>query len=149
MNYDYACSILEFTDCDDINEGTIKKRYRMLALVYHPDKNISDGASEKFIKIKEAYDYLLKYEGYMKSETESENNFKGSLYIDDNIEISTWIIDTDQKIKLSRYFQIINISNNQTVFTSRVDYACISLNNFKPVRMPELFRKKYVITTNV
>ena len=78
----------------------------------------------------------------------SENNFKGSLYIDDNIEISTWIIDTDQKIKLSRYFQIINISNNQTVFTSHVDYACISLNNFKPVRMPELFRKKYVITTN-
>ena len=77
----------------------------------------------------------------------SENNFKGSLYIDDHIEISTWIIDTDHKIKLSRYFQIINISNNQTVFTSRVDYACISLNNFKPVRMPELFRKKYVITT--
>ena len=66
----------------------------------------------------------------------------------DHIEISTWIIDTDHKIKLSRYFQIINISNNQTVFTSRVDYACISLNNFKPVRMPELFRKKYVITTN-
>ena len=79
----------------------------------------------------------------------SENHFKGSLYIDDNIEISTWIIYTDHKIKLSRYFQIINISNNKTVFTSRVDYACVSLNNFKPVRMPELFRKKYVITTNV
>tara|TARA_Y200000002_G_scaffold299412_2_gene254308 strand:- start:25244 stop:26125 length:882 start_codon:yes stop_codon:yes gene_type:complete len=80
MNYDYACSILEFTDCDDINEGTIKKQYRMLALVYHPDKNISDDASEKFIKIKEAYDYLLKYEGYMKSETESENNYSNILF---------------------------------------------------------------------
>ena len=55
----------------------------------------------------------------------SENHFKGSLYIDDNIEISTWIIDTDHKIKLSRYFQIINISNNKTVFTSRVDYFTV------------------------
>ena len=40
----------------------------------------------------------------------SENNFSGSLFIDDKIAISTWITKTDKKIRLSRFFQIINIA---------------------------------------
>ena len=40
----------------------------------------------------------------------SENNFSGSLFIDDKIAISTWITKTDKKIRLSRFFQIINIT---------------------------------------
>ena len=47
----------------------------------------------------------------------SENNFSGSLFIDDEIAISTWITKTDKKVRLSRFFQIINIAKNHTVFT--------------------------------
>ena len=60
--------------------------------------------------------------------------------------ISTWIISTDKKIRLSRFFQVINIDKDQTIFTSFVDYACVSLTNFKPVRMPKLFVKNYNVT---
>jgi DnaJ-class molecular chaperone len=61
MNYDKACKILEINDIinvDDIDD--IKKQYKSLALQYHPDKNASADATEKFQQIHEAYQFLLK-----------------------------------------------------------------------------------------
>lgn len=46
-----------------LNEGAsiaeVKRAYRRLALKYHPDHNKSPGAREHFLKITEAYNYLL------------------------------------------------------------------------------------------
>lgn len=38
----------------------IKKAYRKQALLYHPDRNSDPNAQEIFLKIDEAYDYLVK-----------------------------------------------------------------------------------------
>lgn len=48
----------------DATEEAIKKSYRKKALLYHPDKNPSQVAQQKFIEITKAYHYL----------TDSENN---------------------------------------------------------------------------
>ena len=74
--------------------------------------------------------------------------YLGSLFENDSIVISTWITDTDSKLKLSRLFQVIRAKDNKTVFRSNVDYACINLDTYRPTRMPDLFKKAYKITSN-
>jgi hypothetical protein len=49
---------LEILGIDDVDEDTIKKAYRTLALKYHPDKNPAEDANERFQEIHDAYVYL-------------------------------------------------------------------------------------------
>ena len=50
MKYNDAIKILELNNYKDydINIEIIKKKYKSLALLYHPDKNIHKGSTEKF-----------------------------------------------------------------------------------------------------
>jgi hypothetical protein len=59
MNYHDACVLLEVED--EVTIEILKRQYRRKALQYHPDKNKSVDAPEKFNNIKNAYEYLLKY----------------------------------------------------------------------------------------
>jgi len=57
--YSNYCEILGVPINSDI--GEIKKAYRNKAKLYHPDVNSSPDASQEFIKIKRAFDYLSYY----------------------------------------------------------------------------------------
>ena len=59
MNYHDACVLLEIDDV--LNIEILKRQYRRKALQYHPDKNKSADASDKFNNIKNAYEFLMKY----------------------------------------------------------------------------------------
>tara|TARA_B100001029_G_C15052299_1_gene451703 strand:- start:1208 stop:1654 length:447 start_codon:yes stop_codon:yes gene_type:complete len=74
--------------------------------------------------------------------------YLGSLFENDRVVISTWITETDSKLKLSRLFQVIRVQDNKTVFRSNVDYVCINLDNYKPTKMPDLFKEAYKVTSN-
>lgn len=56
MNRALACQILGVTATDSLDE--IKKQYRLRILKYHPDKNPSPEAADKFRETKAAYDIL-------------------------------------------------------------------------------------------
>lgn len=62
LNLEEALEILDFKDTNilEISESELKQRYRMFALMYHPDKNNAEDAAIRFLEIKEAYDLLQK-----------------------------------------------------------------------------------------
>ena len=60
MEVEKALEILDLKDTN-ISEIELKQRYRMFALMFHPDKNNSKDASIRFLEIKEAYDLLQKH----------------------------------------------------------------------------------------
>lgn len=85
MNFEKACENLDLLNINEITYDILKKQYRLMALTYHPDKNNSVDASNKFQNINESYQYLLKYLEY------------GDIFDDDNDED----IDDDEE----PYFQ--------------------------------------------
>ena len=58
MNFQRACKILDINDKQKLNVDELKHKYRLCALKYHPDKNKSIDATEKFQEINSAYQYL-------------------------------------------------------------------------------------------
>lgn len=76
MNKKTAFQILNIDENSEINEDLIKKKYRMMVLKYHPDKNRDESAIEMFHKVQDAFEYLnqnRRSEEYCESETEDQN----------------------------------------------------------------------------
>lgn len=61
MNYKKACNVLNIKEKSSYDCGEIKKQYKIMALMYHPDKNPSEDASAKFQEVHAAYEYLMDY----------------------------------------------------------------------------------------
>jgi len=75
MDIEKAFQILELEKKNTYNLEEIKRQYRLLALLHHPDKNKNDTATIHFQEIKEAYDFLL--ENYV-TNTDEEDHIKDS-----------------------------------------------------------------------
>ena len=57
--YTTCCKILDLNP--GANQLEIKQAYRKKAKLYHPDHNSSPFANQEFIRIKQAFDYLVDY----------------------------------------------------------------------------------------
>jgi hypothetical protein len=92
MNLKEAFEVLEIDFINikyqDLTLDYLKKRYRKMALKYHPDKNgNTEESTEKFKRINEAYNYLkrelkyLKPEYFINEETEDEIIDDSNVYL--------------------------------------------------------------------
>jgi DnaJ-class molecular chaperone len=111
MNIIQACEILEINT--NSNQEEIKKAYKKKALEYHPDKNNSDNAADKFKEVGEAYTFLT-----------NRNNNQPNRNINPH-DIFKDIFKNDINIKIN------NINNINNIFTTFSINGQQNINNNK------------------
>ncbi len=62
----------------------------------------------------------------------------------DEIEIGTWPVYNDQKLRIDRRFQIRRKSDGETLLRALIHYVCIDLQTGRAKRMPPEFTKYFV-----
>ncbi len=108
MNYYKACSILEIEN-NEVSVEILKKQYRRKALLYHPDKNKSPDAANKFIEINSAYEYLLNY--LDQDIHDDKNNLSKNTYVNILFSFLQNVMGNDiqyQDIKTKLFYMIVN-----------------------------------------
>jgi hypothetical protein len=91
MNYNKARNILDINDNEEVNIEKIKRQYRIKALMYHPDKNKTPNAAEKFVEVKNAYEYLVSLEQCnYNCETDEDDNDDEYDYEDGDVDKSSY-----------------------------------------------------------
>lgn len=77
MDYKTAFEALEIDiqtiSYQEITQEYLKKRYYKLSLQYHPDRNSSKDATDKFQKLAHAYEYLKREIEFIKGESKERN----------------------------------------------------------------------------
>ena len=66
----------------------------------------------------------------------------------DDIEIATWIVDGDRRLRCSRRFQVRRAMDGETLLRARLDYVCMNLSTGRPTRMPPQFALAYLATVD-
>ncbi len=120
MNYDKACKILNLGKNADINE--IKKKYRIQALRYHPDKCKLANANEKFLEVNEAYNYLIKNKSKPK-ETRYSNILEEFLKENlEDFEYATIILKIINKSFIPYFIENCDVNNLTKIYEFVKEY---------------------------
>jgi len=128
----YQCLELDIND-QEISIDHIKRQYRLKALIYHPDKNKSPNASTEFQEIHDAYEYVLKNEGY----TDISND-------EDDIYNSC---DSYKSIVMLFIKKILENESNQTAFYNIIN-RITNLCEEKAIEMLKQIDKTVLIKTH-
>jgi acyl-CoA thioester hydrolase len=61
----------------------------------------------------------------------------------DTLQVATWIVGGDARLRAERRFQVRRVSDAVTLARARIDYVCINLDSGRAARMPEHFARAY------
>jgi acyl-CoA thioester hydrolase len=73
----------------------------------------------------------------------AEIDFLRSAIEGDEVEIATWIVESDRRLRCSRRFQVRRAADGETLLRARLDYVCMNLATGRATRMPEAFVSAY------
>ncbi|WXL24456.1 thioesterase family protein [Ectopseudomonas mendocina] len=72
-----------------------------------------------------------------------EIDYLASAYEDQQLQMATWIVESDNRLKMSRHFQLIRPEDGLTLLRAKTTFVCIELSTGKPKRMPPEFVEGY------
>ena len=72
-----------------------------------------------------------------------EIDYLASAYEGEALQLATWIIESDQRLKMTRHFQLVRPCDACTLLRARTTFVCIELSTGKPKRMPVEFIEGY------
>ena len=66
----------------------------------------------------------------------NRSGLPGPAFEGETLLIGTWIVDNDQRISITRRYQIIRESDGVTLLRGRTRWVCVALDSGRPKRMP-------------
>src|SRR5262249_6151018 len=66
----------------------------------------------------------------------TEIDYLRAAVLGDHVLVGTWIVSTDQKLRVERRFQVRRASDRESLARARTDYVCINLDSGRAARMP-------------
>ena len=75
-------------------------------------------------------------------------NYLGAALEGDQIEVATWPVRNDRKLRIERRFQIRRKPDGETLLRALIHYVCIDLQTGKAKRMPDEFTH-YIVSPEV
>jgi acyl-CoA thioester hydrolase len=61
----------------------------------------------------------------------------------DRLEVGTWIVRSDGRLRVDRRFQVLRPADGRTLLRGLVHYVCADLDSGRPRRMPPVFAERY------
>lgn len=74
---------------------------------------------------------------------EHKMKFLASCFQGDELVIATWIGEKLGCCQRLRHYQFIRLGDQRTVFQGETVWACMTLNTYKPCKLPEAFTHRY------
>lgn len=76
----------------------------------------------------------------------TEIDYLRAAVLGDGVEVGTWIVQGDGRLRVGRRFQVRRVADGATLARARIDYVCLNLDTGRAARMPELFARSYLPT---
>ncbi len=72
-----------------------------------------------------------------------EIDYLASAYSGDRLQLATWIVASDQRLRIRRQFQLVRPRDGSTLLRALTLFVCIELSSGKAKRMPPAFVQCY------
>ncbi|MDE3735150.1 MULTISPECIES: thioesterase family protein [Pseudomonas] len=72
-----------------------------------------------------------------------EIDYLAAAYEDQELQMATWIVESDQRLKMDRLFQLVRPDDGTTLLRAKTTFVCIELSSGRPKRMPTEFVEGY------
>lgn len=75
----------------------------------------------------------------------TELDYLAAAFLNDELEVATWITANDGRLTLERAYQIYRPSDESTIMRATTRWVCVDIDTGKPKRMPREFVEGYVV----